>query len=74
MTTGYILRVNDRGGYSAHVCGITPRDQVLLYATMNSKTVTDGRAPVSETYFKDDILKANTTGKHLVLVVKHNPM
>ena len=71
QSTGYFLGVVEESGYTAHACGITITDQVLLYATMNSKTITEGRAPMSETLFKLDIQQAKINGKHLLLVLKH---
>ena len=73
-TTGYMLGVNDRSGYSAHVCGISIRDEVLLYAKMSSKTIAEARPPFSESSLLLDIQDAKTNGKHLVFVMKYNPI
>jgi hypothetical protein len=73
--TGYYFGViDDKGGYTAHMSGITIRDEVILYGTMNSKQITEGRVPFSETSFKDDIERAKKDGKHLVLALKNHPM
>ena len=66
--------MNDKAGYTAHMSGITIRDQVILYATMNSKQITEGRVPLSEISFKDDIEKAMKDEKHLVFMLKNYPM
>jgi hypothetical protein len=71
-TTGYYLGVIDKRGYTAHMSGITIRDEVILYGTMNSKQITEGRAPLSEMTFKDDIKRAKKDGKHLVFALKNH--
>ena len=72
--TGFFLGVSDEEGYTAQMSGITIRDQVILYATMNSKTITEGRMPTYEPGFKDDIKKAKEDGKHLIFALKNNPI
>jgi hypothetical protein len=70
--TGYFLGVMDKRDYTAHMSGITIRDEVILYGTMNSKQITEGRAPLSEITFKDDIERAKKDGKHLVFALKNH--
>ena len=66
--------MDDKEGYTAHTSGITINDEVILYGTMNSKQITEGRVPFSETSFKDDIEKAKKDGKHLFFALKNHPM
>lgn len=60
-----MLGVDEANNSSAHLSGVTIRDVVLMYATMNSKEV---KYPGVD--FKGDISKAQNDGKHLILVLR----
>lgn len=62
---GYLLGVDDSHNSCAHLSGVTIRDIVLMYATMNSK-----ECKFPGTNFRSDISKAQNDGKHLILVLK----
>ena len=68
---GYFLELYESDCKSAYLSGITTRDEVLMYATMNSKKIMEGVVPSSVVRFKEDLLKARQDGRHFVLVVKN---
>lgn len=73
-TTGFYLMLSNEDHCTAQLSGITTRDKVLLYSFMNSKVITEAKTPLVEDTFKDDIKKAKADGKHLVLVLKKEPI
>ena len=62
-------------GCTAHLSGVTTKDEVLMYAVMDSKQITEGKVPTTDIYggFKSDIHKAQIDGKHIILVLKRHP-
>ena len=44
-----------------------------MYATMNSKAVTEGKLPVTKSALESDMKSALTDGKHLILVLRRHP-
>ena len=68
---GYFLELYESDSNSAYLSGITTRDEVLMYATMNSKKIMEGVVPTSVVRFREDTLKARQDGRHFVLVVKN---
>jgi hypothetical protein len=68
---GYFLQLYEDNCNSGHLSGVTTRDEVLMYATMNSKKIMEGVVPSSVVRFEGDVLKAMQDGRHFVLVVKN---
>jgi hypothetical protein len=68
---GYFLQLYESDCNSGYLSGITTRDEVLMYATMNSKKIMEGVVPSSVVRFEGDVLKAMQDGRHFVLVVKN---
>ena len=68
---GLILGVCDDDSSSAHLSGVTLRDEALMYAEMGRRQIGDGKIPSTTctAEFQQDISKALNDGKHLILVL-----
>jgi hypothetical protein len=66
---GFILGVRDDDSSSAHLSGVTLRDEALMYAVMSRRQIGEGNIPSTTAEFQQDISKALNDGKHLILVL-----
>jgi hypothetical protein len=66
---GFVLGVREEDSSSAHLSGVTLRDEALMYAVMSRRQIGEGNIPSTTAEFQQDISKALNDGKHLILVL-----
>ena len=64
--------VRETADSSAHLSGVTQRDEIVMYSMMNSKIVTEGKWPTSADALKSEFKTALNEGKNLILVLRRH--
>lgn len=67
-----VIGVHEENNSSAHLSGVTLRDEILMYASMNSKLITEAKIATSASVMKSDMKRALNDGKHFILVLKRH--